>query len=148
MTGDTDDELDVYRRTPAGELVHVCDDPTGPDANVPAIFRRATDDRVFFETAESLADTDSDNADDVYGLGPDGLAHLTDGGSCASRFPSGRACGPWYAGRASSGCWTGPRGGTGVPLRVRFRIQGSVSRRTRSSPSSGEPRPSRLLVST
>lgn len=79
-TSDTDDEVDVYRRTPAGALVHVSDTPTGPDADVPAYFEGASQDhaRVFFRTGEPLGDTDSDGVDDVYELGPAGLVHLTD----------------------------------------------------------------------
>jgi hypothetical protein len=79
-TTDTDDDLDVYRRTPAGTLVHVSDTPTGADAEIPAYFETATRDhlRIFIRTAERMADTDTDNADDAYELGPAGLTHLTD----------------------------------------------------------------------
>ena len=77
---DTDTAPDVYERTATGALVHVSDDPTGPDDALTAenewISRGGT--RVGFETKESLAPTDTDTAIDVYELGPGGLRHLTD----------------------------------------------------------------------
>ena len=77
---DTDAVQDVYERAPGGGLVHVSDDPTGPDdelaASDGAISRDGT--RVVFGTGESLAATDADGAYDAYELGPAGLRHLTD----------------------------------------------------------------------
>ena len=76
---DTDDEIDVYVRR-AG-LIHVSDDPAGPDDEKPSFFQGASDglERVFFRTAEPLADTDSDARSDIYELGPEGLSHVSDG---------------------------------------------------------------------
>ena len=78
---DTDAALDVYERLPGGALVHVSDDPTGPDANVDAAFAGASADgsRAFFETTESLAATDADAKRDAYERSPGGaLVHLSD----------------------------------------------------------------------
>jgi Tol biopolymer transport system component len=77
---DADDELDLYSRI-AGLLIHVTDDPLGPDGNDPAFFLAASPDgaTVLFVTDESLAATDTDFAQDVYSrrLGGPPI-HLTD----------------------------------------------------------------------
>jgi hypothetical protein len=77
---DTDTAIDLYERTESGALVHVSDDPTGPDdalhASAAAISRDGT--RVVFATEERLAATDTDTVVDSYERGPEGLRHLTD----------------------------------------------------------------------
>ena len=76
---DTDDDIDVYARR--ADLIHVSDDPAGPDDEKPAFFQGASDglERMFFRTTEKLADTDTDARSDIYELGPEGLSHVSDG---------------------------------------------------------------------
>ncbi len=78
---DTDTEWDVYERLPGGKLVHVSDNPAGPDTNVSASYNGMSSDgtRVLFATPEKMAATDTDATDDVYELLPGGaLFHVTD----------------------------------------------------------------------
>jgi hypothetical protein len=79
---DTDTGLDIYERAPSGALTLLSDDPTGPDANVDALYRGRSSDgrRIVFETTESLAASDTGAADwDVYERLPDGkLIHVSD----------------------------------------------------------------------
>jgi hypothetical protein len=65
---DTDTAYDLYERLPDGTLVHLSDDPTGPDANVDVEFDRLSADlrRVYFTTDESLSPTDTDGVADGY----------------------------------------------------------------------------------
>ncbi|HEX5619470.1 MAG TPA: hypothetical protein VFX51_13685 [Solirubrobacteraceae bacterium] len=100
LPADTDDLTDVYLRTAAG-VVLLTDDPTGPDANMDAHLLDVTPDgsRVWFETRESLAATDTDANSDVYERGPSGaLIHST-------RDPSGPQAdiNAYYAGHSSDG---------------------------------------------
>jgi hypothetical protein len=55
-------------RTTAGALVHLTDNPTGPDADVDPYLRYVSPDgrRVYFTTDESLARADTDAVGDVY----------------------------------------------------------------------------------
>ena len=64
---DTDTAYDVYERVPDGKLVHLSDDPTGPDANVDAVYERLSADRrrVYFSTDESLSPADTDAVADA-----------------------------------------------------------------------------------
>jgi hypothetical protein len=75
---DTDTAYDIYERLPDGKLVHLSDDPTGPDANVDAGFERMSADarRVYFTTDESLSTADTDTVADAYvaTLLPDAVA--------------------------------------------------------------------------
>ena len=69
MTGtDTDTAYDIYERLADGKLVHLSDDPTGPDADVDAVFERLSTDlrRVYFSTDESLSAADTDAVADGY----------------------------------------------------------------------------------
>jgi hypothetical protein len=77
---DEDDAEDVYAHTSPGGLVHVSDG-AGPDAEIPVGFVQTSDDgtRAFFQTTESLLATDTDDAFDAYGRGPEGLSHPSDG---------------------------------------------------------------------
>jgi hypothetical protein len=78
---DTDTAGDLYARNADGSLTHVSDDPTGADAEEAADFRGASTDgtRVFFDTDEGLADTDTDTTADLYARNADGtLTHLSD----------------------------------------------------------------------
>jgi hypothetical protein len=78
---DTDTEWDVYERLPDGKLLHVSDNPTGPDANVSATYNGMSSDgtRVLFATTEKLVATDTDTTADVYERLPNGtLLHVTD----------------------------------------------------------------------
>src|SRR5262249_17902723 len=47
---DTDTAYDLYERVPDGTLVHLSDDPTGPDADIPVEYERLSPDqrRVYF----------------------------------------------------------------------------------------------------
>jgi Tol biopolymer transport system component len=65
---DTDTAYDLYERLPDGALVHLSDDPTGPDADVDAVFERMSADvrRVYFTTDESLSAGDTDLVADGY----------------------------------------------------------------------------------
>jgi hypothetical protein len=65
---DTDAAYDLYERLPDGKLVHLSDDPTGPDADVDAVFERQSSDlrRVYFSTGESLSAADTDTVTDAY----------------------------------------------------------------------------------
>ena len=79
---DTDTNSDVYERRPDGALIHLSDDPTGPDAALNANYAGISSDgsHVVFGTNESLAATDTDTAYDTYVRRPDGtLIHVTDG---------------------------------------------------------------------
>ena len=100
LPADTDDSTDVYLRTTAG-VVLLTDDPTGPDANMEAHLLDLTPDgsRLWFETRESLAATDTDANSDVYERDPSGaLTHIT-------RDPSGPQAdiNAYYAGHSSDG---------------------------------------------
>ena len=78
---DTDTMVDTYMRLPGGALVHVTDDPTGPDDPLDAYALKASADltRVVVTTKERLAVTDTDTAYDVYERVPDGtLVHVSD----------------------------------------------------------------------
>jgi Tol biopolymer transport system component len=80
LPADTDDATDVYVRTATG-VAMLTDDPTGPDADMPARFLDVTPDgsRVLFETRESLAATDTDANTDIYERLPNGtLAHVSE----------------------------------------------------------------------
>jgi hypothetical protein len=65
---DTDTAYDIYERVPDGTVVHLSDDPTGPDANVAAVLERLSADmrRVYFTTDESLSPADTDAVADGY----------------------------------------------------------------------------------
>ncbi len=81
VSADGDTAVDLYRRNADGSVDLLTDDPTGPDAEIGALFRGMTSDasRVFFQTTESLAATDTDTADDVYARNANGsLSHLSD----------------------------------------------------------------------
>jgi hypothetical protein len=100
VPADTDAVADVYLRTAAG-VVLITDDPTGPDAEMDAHFLDATADggRVWFETRESFAATDTDTFSDVYERAASGaLTHIT-------RDPSGPEgdFNAYYAGHSSDG---------------------------------------------
>jgi hypothetical protein len=78
---DTDTEWDIYERLPDGTLIHVSDNPTGPDANVSATYNGMSGDgtRVLFKTPEAMTATDTDTTADVYMRLPSGaLVHVTD----------------------------------------------------------------------
>jgi hypothetical protein len=76
---DTDMQRDVYARTATGAVIHVSDNPTGPDAESPVgELRVSRDGTVVFSTRESLAPTDTDDAADLYAYGPSGLRHVSD----------------------------------------------------------------------
>jgi hypothetical protein len=100
VAADTDSAVDVYLRTAAGVTL-LTDDPTGPDADMEARFLEVTPDggRLWFETRESLAATDTDTVSDVYERAPSGaLTHIT-------RDPSGAqdAFNAYYASGSSDG---------------------------------------------
>ena len=65
---DTDTAQDVYERTTDGPLLHVSDNPSGPDANVDAQIEELSGGGTvaFLETDESLAPADTDTVQDVY----------------------------------------------------------------------------------
>jgi WD40 repeat protein len=77
---DTDAKTDVYERLPNGGLVHISDDPVGPDDAREAWGWGISSDgsRVVFTSDERLAASDTDNAWDAYEYGPGGVRHLTD----------------------------------------------------------------------
>ena len=125
---DTDTAYDVYERVPDGTLVHLSDDPTGPDANVAVVFERLSTDlrRVYFTTDESLSPADTDAVADAYvaTLAPDRPA------TPRPRPPAADTTAPALtrlrAPRGARGCASGcrsrrPFGSSSAPWRPRSR---------------------------
>ena len=143
---DTDTAYDIYERVPDGTLVHLSDDPTGPDANVDAEFERLSTDvrRVYFsDRREPVAGGHRRGRGRLRrraGAGPSGDA------ATAARRPTPRRRRSRGCGRCRGGRGCGFRLSEAATVRIVVRRRGGAPGPSRSR--GGQARTRRACGST